>query len=202
MSRILLNINNVDAADADYLAGRIRNKSVSPAVVGTPVVEELYGDLIQAFQKMLIVAGITVNDLPDNETNGYQLLEALKKFMGGIKTTISTSGGGDILATGLVGVTNINITYQKITSPTSGEYTYDLDPGCCELYAVLTPVSDDGKDCTITVEQEGSEIITLTSTSTTTKHFYIKKVGGEWIELQNSTGAPIVNPKKVTTPIS
>lgn len=35
-------------------------------------------DPIQFFQKLADLGGITFNDLPDNETNGYQLIEALE----------------------------------------------------------------------------------------------------------------------------
>lgn len=65
----------MDAATADYPRGRIRNSGVG--ITGTGVQEELYGDIIQLFQKLKIDANITENGLPDNVTNGYQLLTAL-----------------------------------------------------------------------------------------------------------------------------
>ncbi len=79
MSRLLTSIPNTDSPTPDYPNGKIRNKDLTtgPPTVGSPVVEELYGDIIQFFQKLLIDAGITANGNPDNISNGYQLIVAL-----------------------------------------------------------------------------------------------------------------------------
>lgn len=73
--RQLVNAPNVDTPTADYPKGRVRNKV--GATIGTTYTEELVGDLYQLFQKLVVDASITENDLPDNVTNGYQLLDAL-----------------------------------------------------------------------------------------------------------------------------
>lgn len=73
--RTLLNGTNVDPADGDYPNGRTRDK-----VGGTPgtiINELLTGDFTQFFQKLIIDAATVENNLPDNVTNGYQLIEAL-----------------------------------------------------------------------------------------------------------------------------
>ena len=44
---------------------------------GTALTEILYGDLIQTVHKLKRLAAITENNLPDNETNGFQMLTAL-----------------------------------------------------------------------------------------------------------------------------
>lgn len=74
--RKLVDTPNVDAPSGDFPKGRVRDKA--GAVLGTEYREILHGDMIQFFQKLIIDAGITENDLPDNVTNGYQLLDALK----------------------------------------------------------------------------------------------------------------------------
>jgi len=83
MARVLKNVPNVDGTTTNYPNGKIRNKdnNANPAVVGSPIVEEIYGDIIQFFQKLLIDAGITANGNPDNVANGYQLVDALKKVI-------------------------------------------------------------------------------------------------------------------------
>tara|TARA_R110002167_G_scaffold110087_4_gene280356 strand:+ start:17891 stop:18430 length:540 start_codon:yes stop_codon:yes gene_type:complete len=73
--RQLVNVPNVDAPDADFPKGRVRDKV--GATIGTTYSEILHGDVIQFFQKLVIDAGISENNLPDNVTNGYQLLAAL-----------------------------------------------------------------------------------------------------------------------------
>jgi hypothetical protein len=79
--RILSNISNVEAPDSDYPKGRIRNKNLISGESGTPVVEEVYGDIIQFFQRIAELVEVTENDLPDNVTNGHQLIEAFKDFI-------------------------------------------------------------------------------------------------------------------------
>jgi len=64
--------------DSDYLFGRIKDNSGTND--GTPVNEFVYGDIHQFFAKLITLAGITPNNLPDNETNGYQTIQALKEF--------------------------------------------------------------------------------------------------------------------------
>lgn len=45
---------------------------------GTPVVREIYGDIITNLYALLVDRGIVPNEIEDNELNGYQILEAIK----------------------------------------------------------------------------------------------------------------------------
>lgn len=68
---------NVDKSDlVKYPDARIRDNDGSGN--GTPVNEALYGDQHEFFAKLLRLYGISYNGLPDNESNGYQLIEAIK----------------------------------------------------------------------------------------------------------------------------
>lgn len=72
-----LNTNpNVINSDANYPNGRIRNNTGSGN--GTPVNESVYGDIHVNKDKLMDLYGITPNDLPDNEANGYQIIESLR----------------------------------------------------------------------------------------------------------------------------
>lgn len=67
---------NIDNSDpVKYPNGRIKNNTGGGN--GTPVNEEVYGDLHEAKDKLLRLYGILPNGLPDNETNGYQLIDGL-----------------------------------------------------------------------------------------------------------------------------
>ena len=78
--RLLTAVPNTDPGSTDYPNGRVRDKA--GVTDGTTGGEVLFGDITQFFQKLVIDAGITENTLPDNVTNGYQLVTAL---MGKIK---------------------------------------------------------------------------------------------------------------------
>lgn len=79
MARNILQLTNVDPADSDYPSGRVRNNPGDNS--GTPVNEALLGDMVQFFQKIMVEAGITPNQLPDNEYSGWQLYEAFLALM-------------------------------------------------------------------------------------------------------------------------
>lgn len=49
---------------------------------GTRVNTKMLGDIWQMMMQMAAGAGITLNNLPDNNTNGYQFTEALSKVIG------------------------------------------------------------------------------------------------------------------------
>ena len=67
---------NVDNSDLTaYPDARIKNNTGSDD--GTAVNERVYGDVIQFFLKLKRLAGIIENDLPDNEVNGFQTIDAL-----------------------------------------------------------------------------------------------------------------------------
>lgn len=68
----IANYPNITPANADYPNGQIKN---DPS--GTPVNVLTNGDIQIFFDKMLRIAGLTANGLPDNETNGYQLVDAV-----------------------------------------------------------------------------------------------------------------------------
>lgn len=73
--RALATKPNTVAPDSTYPYGRIRNKA--GVVGGTKVNEVSYGDMHQFFEKLMAIAGIVANGLPDNAYNGFQLIDAL-----------------------------------------------------------------------------------------------------------------------------
>ena len=70
-----VNKTNVNPVDASYPYADVKNDTGSND--GTPVDRELLADYVQFFERLAALSGITINDLPDNDTNGFQLSEAL-----------------------------------------------------------------------------------------------------------------------------
>jgi hypothetical protein len=72
-----LNSNpNVDNADlVNYPDGRIKDNGGSGN--GTGVNRAVYGDIHSNISKLMRLYDIAPNGLPDNETNGYQIIEAI-----------------------------------------------------------------------------------------------------------------------------
>ena len=67
-----------DGNNAKFPDGQIQNETIDQD--GTPVVREVYGDLLTNIYKILRDAGVNPNEIEDSEDEGYQLLKALKVF--------------------------------------------------------------------------------------------------------------------------
>ena len=73
--RDLPDVPNIGGTSTAYPDGSIIDQV--QGTTGTALTEILYGDLIQTVHKLKRVEGITPNGNPDNETNGFQMLDAL-----------------------------------------------------------------------------------------------------------------------------
>ena len=73
--RALQSKPNIIAPTVDFPFGQIKDDSGNND--GVPVDEQVYGDFHQFFEKLMSDGGVTANGLPDNETNSFQLNEAL-----------------------------------------------------------------------------------------------------------------------------
>lgn len=93
MSKGLENFTNANPVTADYPWKDIKDNT--GANDGTPVDRDHHADYHQTFRKLLALASITPNGLPDNVTNGYQYVDALdvlyKNYIGFIGASADTT---------------------------------------------------------------------------------------------------------------
>src|SRR5690606_8659761 len=59
---------------------QIRNENADGTILGTPVVREIYGDILTNIYAIIKNAGLDFTETEDSETTQYQLLDALKVF--------------------------------------------------------------------------------------------------------------------------
>lgn len=85
----LTNKLNTAPVSASYPFGNIKDRV--GATPGTAVNTVNHADFHQFFEKMMNYAGLAHNNLPDNQTNGFQLFEALLKVARQNLPTLSTS---------------------------------------------------------------------------------------------------------------
>jgi hypothetical protein len=71
---------NSDVEIPDYPLGKIRDDD-GDGYTGSQVDAEFMNDYVQFMEKMFADSGLTANDDPDNETNGYQLYDAFKRII-------------------------------------------------------------------------------------------------------------------------
>lgn len=74
--KALKNKTNTVPPGGDYPYGDLKDNPGDNS--GTPVNRELMGDIHRTIEKIMDEAGITANGLDDNESNGYQIYEAMK----------------------------------------------------------------------------------------------------------------------------
>jgi hypothetical protein len=74
----LENLTNVTAPSVDFPYGDLKNNTGTNN--GTPVNRALISDVIQFGQKLADEAGIVINDIEDNNDDGWQLYEAFRKL--------------------------------------------------------------------------------------------------------------------------
>ncbi len=67
--------------------------NVKDAPLGTRVDTKMVQDTIQCFSKAMSMASITPNGLPDNNTNGYQYYDALRKMPSDVSVLSGTFVG-------------------------------------------------------------------------------------------------------------
>ena len=97
MARSKATLANIDKSDpSNYLEGRVKDNTGAGG--GTPVNEFVYGDLHQTFAKLMHLYKMKYNGLPDNETNGYQLIEALIALASKNDFIIPLTSSGGVLS--------------------------------------------------------------------------------------------------------
>ncbi len=87
-------VTNIDNSDpGNYPNGRLRDNS--GAGDGTPVNRLVYSDLHEFFAKLMRMAAITYNGVPDSEGTGYQLVDAAIALAGknDFITSLGSAGG-------------------------------------------------------------------------------------------------------------
>jgi hypothetical protein len=76
--RTIKNLDVPQNSEAKFPFSTIQNET--DTVNGTPVVEEIYGDLLTNIYKLLQSVGITPTETQDSDTSQYQILQALQQL--------------------------------------------------------------------------------------------------------------------------
>ena len=124
MARNKATLQNIDLSDpSNYLNGRIKDNTGSGD--GTPVNERVYGDFHQLFAKLMNLSGLAFNNLPENETNGYQFIDSLRNLAtkNDLNYELGKSGTNLTIPIRLGKVTNNEIFRAKATFDKGSETT-------------------------------------------------------------------------------
>lgn len=155
MARSLASKPNVDAPGGNYPYGRVRNNPGDNT--GTNADENLFGDLIQFFERLMALGGVSANGQPENSSSGFQYVTAL------LNTVLNTIGMGASNAIDYSG------NLFSLTQP--GHYF-------AELAASNKPVATTGDVIFFKMSVNEQFLIFLSSNG---KFYYNTKTGGSWL---------------------
>jgi hypothetical protein len=122
--------------------GQIRNETATQS--GTPVVREIYGDILTNIYKIIRDAGVEFTETEDNENTQYQLLQALKVFVNEINDVMQvlTVSNTDIsINVDLDNLPNNYVFIGQISELLLASETYDLTGTGSNSY-VFSPDTD------------------------------------------------------------
>jgi len=183
--RALRNKLNINPPDSDYPFGQVRNNPGDRS--GTPVDENLVGDVMQFFEKLMLDSGLAMNNLPENAYSGFQLNQALNRLLK--KTIVSIGIGGVDNGDGLGGGSknivsghDLQLLRTQDSAPPGGFYSVSSG-------ALNVPIAGQS-GALIDVYASPNEECQIFITDTQLVYFNVKtaNIWLGWIQLNGSTG--------------
>lgn len=107
----LQNYPRIQSPDSDFPDGRLKDNDGSTP--GTPINELTNGDIHQFFAKLMRLAGIAPNELPESEYVGFQYVDALEDFVNNFMDYETISGTGNFPLVGSVNLSSASIRNAK-----------------------------------------------------------------------------------------
>jgi hypothetical protein len=108
--------------------GQIKNETATDP--GTPVVREIYGDVITNIYKIIRDAGVDFTETEDSESTQYQLLDALKVFTNELNDTMQVLTVNGLKVSINVSLDNLPNNYFficQVSDSLSAGVTYELE---------------------------------------------------------------------------
>ena len=117
-----------DGNNALFPDGQIKNETATQD--GTPVVREIYGDVITNIYKIIRDAGVDFTETEDSESTQYQLLDALKVFTNELNDTMQVLTVNGLKVSINVSLDNLPNNYFficQVSDSLSSGVTYELE---------------------------------------------------------------------------
>lgn len=122
--------SNVEAPSGTYPYGSIQDNSGLND--GTPVNRDVYSDIHQMVERIMDLGGVTANGLPDNSSNGYQIIEALlavieNQVVDTKRSFLKTQSLNHLYVTNLTNLSFVNISAGKDAWIVDDYNTYEIN---------------------------------------------------------------------------
>ncbi|RDY57718.1 hypothetical protein [Flagellimonas nanhaiensis] len=164
-----------DTDESNFPFHNIQNET--DTLPGTPIIREVWGDILINLYKLLIETGITPTETEDGENSQYQILEALKKLPNELNdveqvltltnTTWSVNMAIDLLPDKYIFIARATEDYNDAVN-------YTITGTDTNSYNVNSPNGFSASDVVLVVlDQSGARIIGLTKSNITVDVFTV-----------------------------
>ncbi|WP_036384074.1 hypothetical protein [Muricauda sp. MAR_2010_75] len=157
-----------DSDESKFPFHTIQNETDSQA--GTPVVREIYGDLITNLYALLSDVGIEPNEIEDSEIAGYQLLEAFKKFaniLNDVEQVLTLNGTVWSVNFDIDNLPDKYVFVARTTAEYNASVSYTFTGTDDNSYSLSSATGFNASDVVLVViDQSGVRVIGLTKEST------------------------------------
>jgi hypothetical protein len=158
-----------DGNDSKFPNGQIKNQD--NVALGTPVVRELYGDIITNIYKIIESTGIEFTQDEDSEDTQYQLFDALKIFtnnLNDLEQVLTVNEQAISVGFNIDGLPNRYLFMGKLTEAISSEEVYSIQGTGEESYAINPTQNIAASSIVLVVlNSAGTTIMNLSSESST-----------------------------------
>lgn len=145
----------------------IKNESLTEP--GTPVVREIYGDFLTNIYAFLRERGINPNQLEDNQLNGYQLIQALKRNVNELndeEKILSLDGLNWTISLDLSIIPDKYFQFVRVTENLNDTLVYQFKGSGVDLLPFITSSSfKTGDELLLIIDQSGVRYYNLSASS-------------------------------------
>lgn len=146
MARRLQDKLNAIAPGGAYPYGRAKDNTGSNN--GVPVNESLVGDLLQFFERIMVVGGVSPNLQPENNSDGFQYVTALINIIVAQATTLVSAEAATRLAADTTLQNNIN-SEASTRSAADIALQASIDAASGGLLTAIVPIGDWDMDANV-----------------------------------------------------
>ena len=156
-----------DTNRAKFPFGTIKNETDTEP--GTPVVREIFGDILTNVYKILQYAGVSPNGNEDSEDTGYQLLDALKKFaneLNDVEQVVSLSGNTWSVNINIDNLPDKYVLFCRMADNYQSGVSYIFSGTGNETYPLTSPTGFNASDeVVLVIDQAEVRVYSLTGKS-------------------------------------
>ncbi len=162
----------------------------TPSIPGTPVVREIYGDILVNHYKLLRDRKINPNGLEDNELNGHQILQAWKRIVNEIvdvEQVLNLAGSTWNINVDLDLLPNKTVVFAKASQPYNDALNYTFKgSGAGPVYNLISTGFSGGDEVMIIIDAALVRVINLSSAVTPASSSQVFSVFGSPISYSDS----------------